>query len=181
MLIIIINKIPNNLFGKLLNISPKNFIFLKCFDSEFSFIEIWFTDQNSKPLETEDKIDITLVINLSMTRYSVQPRDQIFVEGYGFFSFAKNMGRNIGKNVIKNLSSKYSQKLINHAKQSATDALKTGSRRAIQKTAEATDDLMWKKKLLIKLQESRKRHQRIIEKQLQMKRKYLEKDIYLHN
>ena len=34
-----------------------------------------------------------------MTRYSVQPRDRIFVKGSGFLSFAKNMGRNIGKNV----------------------------------------------------------------------------------
>ena len=32
-----------------------------------------------------------------MTRYSVQPRDRIFVKGYGFFSFAKNMGRNAEK------------------------------------------------------------------------------------
>ena len=35
--------------------------------------------------------------------YSVQPTDQIFVKGYGFLSFAKNMGRNIGKNISKNL------------------------------------------------------------------------------
>ena len=55
--------IPNKLFGQLLDISPKNFIFLKIFDSEFSYIEVWFTDQGSKPLETEDKINITLVIN----------------------------------------------------------------------------------------------------------------------
>ena len=41
----------------------------------------------------------------------------------------------------KNLSCKYSQKLLDHAKQSATDALKTASKRAIQKTAEATGDL----------------------------------------
>ena len=41
-----------------------------------------------------------------MTRYSVQPRDRIFVKGYVFLSFAKNMGGNIGKNVSKNLSSK---------------------------------------------------------------------------
>ena len=41
-----------------------------------------------------------------MTRYSVQPRDQIFVKGYIFLSFAKNMGRNIGKNISINLSSK---------------------------------------------------------------------------
>ena len=42
--------------------------------------------------------------------YSVQPRDGIFVKGYGFLSFAKNMGKNIGKNISKNLRSKYSQK-----------------------------------------------------------------------
>ena len=41
-----------------------------------------------------------------MTRYSVQPRDQIFVKGYGFLSFAKNMGKNIGINVSKNVSGK---------------------------------------------------------------------------
>ena len=55
--------VPNKLFGQLLNISPKNFIFLKTFDSEFLHIAVWFTDQNSKPLETEDKISIPLVIN----------------------------------------------------------------------------------------------------------------------
>ena len=37
-----------------------------------------------------------------MTCYSAQPRDQIFVKGYKFLSFAKNMGRNISKNVSKN-------------------------------------------------------------------------------
>ena len=36
-----------------------------------------------------------------MVRYSVQPRDRIFVKGYGFLSFAKNMGRNIGENISK--------------------------------------------------------------------------------
>ena len=41
-----------------------------------------------------------------MTRYSVQPRDRIFVKGYGFLFFAKNMGKNLGKNIIKNLSGK---------------------------------------------------------------------------
>ena len=38
-------------------------MFLKTFNSEFSCIEGWFTDQNSKPLDTEDRINITLVIN----------------------------------------------------------------------------------------------------------------------
>ena len=57
-------------------------------------------------------------------RYPVQPRDQIFVKGYGFLPFAKNMGKNIAKNISKNLSGKDRQKLFDHTKQSATDALK---------------------------------------------------------
>ena len=77
-----------------------------------------------------------------MTRCSVQPRDRIFVKGYGFLFFAKNMGRYIGKNISKNLIGKYSQKLLDHAKKSAIDALKTTSKRVIQKTAEATGDLI---------------------------------------
>ena len=54
---------PNKSFSQLLDTSPKKFIFLKSFDSEFSYIEVWLTDQNSKPLEIEDKLNITLVIN----------------------------------------------------------------------------------------------------------------------
>ena len=48
--------ILNKSFGQLLNISPKNFIILKTFNSEFSYIEVWIPDQNSKPLEIEDEI-----------------------------------------------------------------------------------------------------------------------------
>ena len=51
-----------------------------------------------------------------MTRYSVKPRDRIFVKSYGFLVFAKNMGKNISKNISKNLSSKYGQKFTDHAK-----------------------------------------------------------------
>ena len=70
-------------------------------------------------------------------RYSIEPRDRIYMKGYGFMSFAKNIG--------KNLSNKYSQKIIDTAKKSATDAIKTASQRAIQKTAEATGDLVGNK------------------------------------
>ena len=63
-------------------------------------------------------------------RYSIEPIDGIYVKGYGFLSFAKNMG--------KRLSNKYGQKLLNSAKKFTTDAIKTTSKRAIQKTAEAT-------------------------------------------
>ena len=55
------------------------------------------------------------------------------------------MGRNIGENISKNLSSKCSQKYLDHAKPSATDALKTVSKREIQKTADATGHLIGNK------------------------------------
>ena len=58
--------VPNKSIGQLLNISPINFTFLKTVDSEFSYIDVQFTDQNSKPLEIENKIKITLVINQSV-------------------------------------------------------------------------------------------------------------------
>ena len=80
-----------------------------------------------------------------MTRYSVQPRGQTFEKGYGFSSFAKNVGKNIGKNISKNLRGKYSQKLLNHSKQSTTDALKTTSKRVLLTVAETTGDLIGNK------------------------------------
>ena len=55
---------------------------------------------------------------------SVQPRDRLFAKGYGFLTFAKNMGEDFGKNISENVSGKYSETCIDHAKQSATDALK---------------------------------------------------------
>ena len=55
--------VPNKSFGQLLNIAPKKFIFFKTFDSEFLHIDVWFTDQNSEPLEMEGKMNIALVIN----------------------------------------------------------------------------------------------------------------------
>ena len=47
----------NKSFDQLLDISPTNFIFLKTFDSELSYNEVWFTEQDSSPLEIEDKIE----------------------------------------------------------------------------------------------------------------------------
>ena len=70
-------------------------------------------------------------------RYSIEPRDRIYVKGHGFLSFAKNMG--------KSLSNKYCQKLLDSAKKSTTGVIKTASKRAIQKTAEATGDFIGNK------------------------------------
>ena len=77
-------------------------------------------------------------MNIIKTRYSVELRDRLYVKGYGFLSFAKNIG--------KNLSNKYGQKIIDTAKKSTTDAIKTASEKTIQKTAEATGDLIGNKK-----------------------------------
>ena len=56
-----------------------------------------------------------------MICYSVQPRDRtLFVKGYRFLPFAKNMDKNTGKYIRKNLSGKYGQKLLDHSKHSAT-------------------------------------------------------------
>ena len=53
----------------------------------------------------------------------------MFVKAYGFSSFARKMSKNVGKNISKNLGGKYSQKRLDHAKQSATHALKTTSKK----------------------------------------------------
>ena len=67
-------------------------------------------------------------------RYSIEPRGSIYVRGYGFLSFAKK--------IDKNLSNKYSQKIIDTVKKSATDAIKTTSQRTIKRNAEAMGDLV---------------------------------------
>ena len=54
--------VSNKSFGSLLDISLSNHIFLKTFNSEYDEIIVWFTDQNSKPLEIEDRINLTMVI-----------------------------------------------------------------------------------------------------------------------
>ena len=54
--------VRNKSFGILLEISPPNHVFLKTFNSGFQEIKVWFTDQNSKPLEVEDKINLTLIV-----------------------------------------------------------------------------------------------------------------------
>ena len=58
-----------------------------------------------------------------MTRYSVQPRYQIFVKGYGFLSLAKIIGWNNGKRISKNVIRRYSQNRSDHTKQSTAAAL----------------------------------------------------------
>ena len=53
---------PKKQFGQLITISPHSVTMLKTTDSEFLFIQVWFTDQNNRPLEIEDNGNITLFI-----------------------------------------------------------------------------------------------------------------------
>ena len=70
-------------------------------------------------------------------RYSIESKDRIYVKRHRFLSFAKTIG--------KNLSNKYRQKLIDSVKKSTGDAIKPDSQTAIQKTAEAVNDLIGNK------------------------------------
>ena len=71
--------VPNKLFGSLLDISPTNHIFLKIFNSEYDEIIVWFTDQNSQPLEIEDRINLTMVIKwrLYVWKWDIQLNQKI--------------------------------------------------------------------------------------------------------
>ena len=57
--------VPNKQFGQLITVEPHSLTMLKTTNAEFSFIEIWFTDQDNRPLEIEDSINITLIIGTS--------------------------------------------------------------------------------------------------------------------
>ena len=74
-------------------------------------------------------------------RYSIETIERRYVKDYGFLSFARNLGTYTTK-ATKNLNNKYSQKLADSVKKSATDTLKIAGERAIQKTVEATGDLV---------------------------------------
>ena len=55
---------PNKKYGQLITVSPDSLIMLKTVNTEFSFIEIWFTDQDNRPLEIEDNVNISLIIGI---------------------------------------------------------------------------------------------------------------------
>ena len=106
--------------------------------------------------------------------YSVEPRDRIYVKGYGFSSFAKNMG--------KSLSNKHGQKLLNSAKKSTADVIKTASKKPIQKTAEATNDLTGNEiadKITSLSKKNLLKNYQIMKQKKMMKELLLRKDTYL--
>lgn len=78
---------------------------LNTVNTGFSFIEIWFTDQNSKPLEIDDNGNITLMIGSiedrknTETKYSIKPRDRKYIDRFllkGFLLFGKSAAKKFG-------------------------------------------------------------------------------------
>ena len=59
---ILFSFVPNKQFGQLVNISPHSLTMMNTVNTEFSFVEVWFTDQISKALEIEDNVNLTLII-----------------------------------------------------------------------------------------------------------------------
>ena len=58
--------VPNKQFGQLINISPNAFTMMNTVNTEFSSVEVWFTDQVSKALEIEDNVNLTLIIGQTL-------------------------------------------------------------------------------------------------------------------
>ena len=59
---VLVNFVPSKQFGQLLNISPDVFTMMNTVNTEFSSVEVWFTDQSSKAIESKDNVNLTLII-----------------------------------------------------------------------------------------------------------------------
>ena len=59
---VLFSSVSNKQFGQLINISPHSLTMMNTINTEFSFVEVWFTDQVSKALETEDNVNFTIII-----------------------------------------------------------------------------------------------------------------------
>ena len=109
-------------------------MFLKINNIEFDEIIITFTDQNGRPLEIEDKVTLTLLINkqAKMTDYSIEPRtrNKLFCNGYGLDMY-----------FAKKFASKYRKQLLD----TGIDALKITSKKVFHKAAEATGEFIGNK------------------------------------
>ena len=62
---VLFTSVPNKKYVQLITVSPETLIMLKTVNTEFSFIEIWFTDQDNRPLEVEDSVNISLIVGIS--------------------------------------------------------------------------------------------------------------------
>ena len=63
--------VPNKQFGQLLTITPHPLTMLKKINAKFTFTEVWFTDQNNRPLKIEDNVHITLIIGINQYKNEI--------------------------------------------------------------------------------------------------------------
>ena len=63
---VLLSFVPNKQFGQLINVSPNTLRMMNTVNTEFSHIEVWFTDQSSKALKIEDNFNLTLIIGQSL-------------------------------------------------------------------------------------------------------------------
>ena len=101
--------------------------------TEFSVVEVWFTDHNSKQLEIEDNVNMTQIIGELLWKWDIQLKQNIENTSKVFLPFARKFG------------DKYRKKLIDTATKTEINAAKTASERVVQKTAEATRHLIGNK------------------------------------
>ena len=95
--------VPNKQFGQLINISPHSLTMINTINTDFSFVEVWFTEQASKALEIEDNVNLMLIktwVVIIKMRYSNKARFRKYVKGYSFLSFARKIGDKYGKKLI---------------------------------------------------------------------------------
>ena len=92
--------VPNKQLRQLIQISPHSLTMLNTTNTDFSYIEVWFTDQSSKPLEIEDNINMTLIIGQMLKmRYSTEPRYRKYIKSYGFLLFVRKIGDKYDKKI----------------------------------------------------------------------------------
>ena len=84
---------PNKQFGQLINKSAHSLTMLNTTNTKFSSIEVWFTNQNSKPPEIEDSINMMLwLCSYYKNEISSEPKYRKYVKGYDFLSFVGKFG-----------------------------------------------------------------------------------------
>ena len=138
--------VPNKPFGSLLEISPTDFILLKTFNSKFQAteaIEVWVTDKNSKPFEIKNRINLTLVIkqhsHWAQLHWIKLPCKKMRYSSLRIEYTEKDMSFCL---LLRTWAISLTSKLLDIAKKSTTDPIKTDSKRTTHKTAEATGDLI---------------------------------------
>ena len=118
------------IFEQLINIFPRNLTHLKTCKAEFPYIEIWFTEKNSAPLQIKIKVNLTWNINsYKKMRYSIKTTERGYFKSYVFASVSE---KKIEVFMVK--------KPIATVTKTETDALKTASKRVVQKPVAATGD-----------------------------------------